>query len=162
MSTHKEFTQEEATRIGESLGINWDSVNIEEFRIGIGVELEHGSHDPETNVIGDDPELAGKIAWAHLKELPDYYTRLEKMEAEGENSKTDEFKLKGSEIKQKVEDIIKEGNARRVIIKDDSGKTIFEIPLTYGVVGVVFAPALAAVGAFAALVTSCTLVVERK
>ncbi len=82
MSEHKKFTTEEAKKIGDAIGINWDKVDIEEFRVGISVELEHGSHDPETDVIGDDENLAGKIAWAHLKELPDYYTRLLKMEQE--------------------------------------------------------------------------------
>lgn len=84
MSEHRTFTEAEAKRIGDAIGINWDKVAINEFRVGISVELEHDSHDPETNVINDDYNLAGKIAWAHLKELPDYYTRLEKMEKEGE------------------------------------------------------------------------------
>lgn len=84
MTNHRNFTSEEARKIGDNIGIDWQKVNIEEFRMGLSVELEHGSHDPETDVIGDDPLLAGKIAWAHLKELPDYYTRLAKMEAEGE------------------------------------------------------------------------------
>ncbi len=83
--THiKIFTLEEAKAIGDVIGIDFNKINIEEFRAGLGVELEHGSHDPETDVIGDDENLAGKIAWAHLKEFPDYYTRLKKMEAEGE------------------------------------------------------------------------------
>lgn len=56
--------------------------------MGLAVELEHGSHDPETNVINDDPKLAGKIAWAHLKEIKDYYTRLAKMEAGRSRPKT--------------------------------------------------------------------------
>ena len=84
MSSHKVFTSEEAKKIGDAIGIDWDKVDIKEFKAGLSVELEHGSHDPETNVINDDYNLAGKIAWAHLKELPDYYTRLEKMESEGE------------------------------------------------------------------------------
>ena len=84
MTNHKIFTEDEAKNIGESIGINWDAVDLKEFRMGLSVELEHGSHDPETNVINDDENLAGKIAWAHLKELPDYYTRLAKMEQEGE------------------------------------------------------------------------------
>lgn len=84
MTSHKEFTSDEAEAIGEAIGINWENVSLEEFRMGLQVELEHGSHDPETDVIGDDEHLAGKIAWAHLKELPDYYTRLNKMETEGE------------------------------------------------------------------------------
>jgi hypothetical protein len=54
--------------------------------LGLGVELEHGSHDPQTDVTGDDPIMTGKIALAHLKEFPDYYTRLGKMEAEAESS----------------------------------------------------------------------------
>ena len=55
--------------------------DLDQFRLGLGVELEHGAHDPETNVTGDDELITGKIAWAHLKELPDYYTRLARMEA---------------------------------------------------------------------------------
>lgn len=84
MSEHKTFTKEQAEAIGRTIGINFNEYDIEEFRMGLSVELEHGSHDPETNVIDDNEEMAGKIAWAHLKELPDYYTRLEKMEQEGE------------------------------------------------------------------------------
>jgi hypothetical protein len=84
MSNNKQFSVNEARIIGNNIGINWDKINIEEFAIGLGVELEHGSHDPETNVINDDENLAGKIAWAHLKEIRDYYTRLAKMESEGE------------------------------------------------------------------------------
>lgn len=84
MSDHKQFTSEEARQIGLAIGIDWDKFDLEEFRSGLSVELEHGSHDPETNVINDDANLAGKIAWAHLKEIPDYYTRLAKMEQEGE------------------------------------------------------------------------------
>jgi len=84
MSDYKQFTTEEARQIGDSLGIDWGSVDIEQFRQGLSVELEHGDHDPETDVIGNDHKLAGKIAWAHLKEFRDYYTRLEKMETEAE------------------------------------------------------------------------------
>lgn len=80
----KSFSSDEAQKIGESIGINFKEVNIDEFTMGLAVELEHGSHDPDTNVIDDNYLLAGKIAWAHLKEIPDYYTRLAKMEAEGE------------------------------------------------------------------------------
>jgi hypothetical protein len=80
------FTTEEARLLGETIGIDWATspFALEEFRIGLEVELEHGSHDPETDVTGDDPVLTGKIAWAHLKELSDYYTRLTAMEAEAE------------------------------------------------------------------------------
>jgi hypothetical protein len=80
------FTVEEAAHIGQEVGIDWDTApfDIEQFRMGLEVELEHGAHDAETDVTGDDPVLTGKIALAHLKEFPDYYTRLEKMEQEGE------------------------------------------------------------------------------
>jgi hypothetical protein len=84
MSASRNFTEEEAKRIGDSLGIDWGEVNLSEFRVGLGVELEHGTHDPETDVTGDDEILTGKIALAHLREFPDYYTRLEKLEAEAE------------------------------------------------------------------------------
>lgn len=73
---------EEAKRIGDGLGVDWDRVNPEEFRLGLEVELEHGSRDPQTNVTNDDPVMTGKIAWAHLKEFPDYYTRLKRLESE--------------------------------------------------------------------------------
>lgn len=84
MADYKVFSEDEARIIGSKIGINWDLVDIEQFRMGLTVELEHGSHDPQTNVIDDDEEKAGKIAWAHLKEIRDYYTRLKKMETEGE------------------------------------------------------------------------------
>jgi hypothetical protein len=82
------FTIEEARRIGAELGIDWAAspFDVEQFRLGLEVELEHGAHDPETNVTEDDPVLTGKIAWAHLKELPDYYTRLAIMEGEAETA----------------------------------------------------------------------------
>jgi hypothetical protein len=78
------FTSDEARQIGEAIGIDWTSApfELDQFRLGLAVELEHGAHDPETNVTGDDELVTGKIAWAHLKELPDYYTRLARMEAE--------------------------------------------------------------------------------
>ena len=80
----RKITSDEARRIGDGLGIDWQTVDIEEFRRGLEVELEHGAHDPETDVTGDDMTLTGKIAWAHLKEFPDYYTRLDKLEAEAD------------------------------------------------------------------------------
>ena len=80
MSSKREFTIEDATRIGNALGVHWDEVSIEEFRAGLAVELEHGAHDKTTNVTNDDELLTGKIALAHLKEYPDYYTRLAKLE----------------------------------------------------------------------------------
>lgn len=78
----REFSSEEAKQIGDQLGIDWTKFDLEQFRMGLEIESEHGSHDPETNVTNDDEIMTGKIAWAHLKEIPDYYTRLEKMEAE--------------------------------------------------------------------------------
>ncbi|MDQ5932185.1 MAG: hypothetical protein QG649_270 [Patescibacteria group bacterium] len=77
-------------------------------------------------------------------------------------AKREEFKVNGEELLSKVKEIIREGNARRLIIKEKDGKTIIEIPLTAGVVGIVIAPVLAAVGAIAALVTECTILVERR
>jgi hypothetical protein len=84
MGSGKKFTDEEAKRIGDKLGINWNEVELSEFRIGLGVELEHGSRDPDTDVTNDDEILTGKIALAHLREFPDYYTRLEKLESEAD------------------------------------------------------------------------------
>lgn len=84
MADKKQFTIDEAKQVGTLIGIDWARINADEFRRGLAVELEHGSGDPETNVINDDYSLAGKIAWAHLKEIRDYYTRLEKMETEAE------------------------------------------------------------------------------
>ena len=80
----KEFTTEDAKRIGNSIGVDWNKYDLEQFRMGLGVELEHGLHDAETNVTNDDEIMTGKIALAHLKEIPDYYTRLGKMEKEAE------------------------------------------------------------------------------
>lgn len=78
----KSFTAEEAKKIGESLGIKWDKYDMEQFRMGLDVELEHGRCDSHTNVSNDDSEITGKIALAHLNEFSDYYTRLDKMEKE--------------------------------------------------------------------------------
>jgi hypothetical protein len=82
MVIKKEFTLEEARIIGEKVGIDFTACSLEEFRKGLGVELEHGSRDSETNVTSNDEMMTAKIAWAHLKEIPDYYTRLQKMETE--------------------------------------------------------------------------------
>jgi hypothetical protein len=84
MTERRRFTPEEARRVGEEIGIDWASspFGVEEFRDGMDVELEHGLHDPETNVTDDDPHVTGRIARAHLNEFPDYYTRLERMEEE--------------------------------------------------------------------------------
>ena len=86
MTSKKHFTAEEAKRIGESLGIDWSKFDVEQYRMGLDVELEHGLVDPHTNVTNDDPTMTGKIALAHLNEFPDYYTRLEKMEKEAEGN----------------------------------------------------------------------------
>ncbi len=84
MSEKRVFTTEQAKKIGEKLGIRWDRYDVEQFRMGMDVELEHGKRDPHTNVTDDDPLTTGKIALAHLNEFPDYYTRLEKMEVEAD------------------------------------------------------------------------------
>ena len=84
MADSKRFTHEEAKKIGEALGIDWSKFDVEQFRTGLDVELEHGRRDPATNVTNNDPILTGKIALAHLNELPDYYTRLTEMEEEAE------------------------------------------------------------------------------
>lgn len=82
VSEGKNTTAEEARRIGEEIGIDWSRFDLEQFRAGLEVEFEHGSHDPQTDVTGDDPVLTGKIALAHMKEFPDYYERLRRMEEE--------------------------------------------------------------------------------
>lgn len=84
MTVRQRFSAGEAAAIGERLGIDWSSsaFDIEQFRAGMDVELEHGLQDPVTNVTEDDPIVTGKIALAHLREFADYYTRLERMEAE--------------------------------------------------------------------------------
>ena len=84
MSGGRSFTAEEARRVGEQIGIDWATApfDVDQFRRGMDVELEHGLHDDATNVTGDDPLVTGKIALAHLNEFPDYYTRLERMEEE--------------------------------------------------------------------------------
>jgi len=76
------FTPDQAKKIGKQLGIRWGKFDLEQFRTGLGVELEHGTANQTTDVTNDDPLLTGKIALAHLDEFPDYYTRLAKMEAE--------------------------------------------------------------------------------
>jgi len=84
METKKHFTTDEARNVGEALGIDWSKFDVEQFRMGMDVELEHGTRDLNTNVTNDDPIMTGKIALAHLNEFPDYYTRLEKLEKEAE------------------------------------------------------------------------------
>ena len=84
MANKRWISAEEARNVGSTLKIDWTKVDLEQFRRGLEVELEHGARDPETNVTDDDLTITGKIAWAHLKEFPDYYTRLDKLEAEAD------------------------------------------------------------------------------
>ena len=84
MAGKKRFTTEEAKQIGGKLGIDWSKFDVEQYRMGLDVELEHGTVDPHTNVTNDDPIMTGKIALAHLNEFTDYYTRFDKMEKEAE------------------------------------------------------------------------------
>lgn len=79
-----------------------------------------------------------------------------------EKFRTEEFRVDGEELLRKIKNLINEGNIRRVIIKDKDGKIVFEIPLTFGVVGALIAPQLAAIGAIAALLTEATVVVEKR
>ena len=84
MPERTKFSVDEARDVGQSIGIDWASApfDVEQFRMGMDVELEHGLHDLLTNVTDSDPLVTGKIALAHLKEFPDYYTRLARMEEE--------------------------------------------------------------------------------
>jgi hypothetical protein len=80
----RRISAEEAKQVGSKLGLDWKQIELEQFRRGLEVELEHGARDPQTNVTNDDLMLTGKIALAHLKEFADYYTRLDKLEAEAD------------------------------------------------------------------------------
>jgi hypothetical protein len=84
MTETRRTTSEEARRVGDEIGVDWDRFDLEQFRQGMDVEFEHGSRDPQTDVTHDDPIVTGKIALAHMKEFPDYYERLGHMEAEAE------------------------------------------------------------------------------
>jgi len=84
MSETRRTTIEEARRVGDEIGVDWNRFDVEQFRAGMDVEYEHGSHDIQTDVTGDDPIVTGKIALAHMKEFPDYYERLARMEQEAE------------------------------------------------------------------------------
>ena len=96
MTERTSFTSEEARRVGEEIGIDWASApfDLEEFRAGMNVELEHGLQDLLTNVTHDDPAVTGKIALAHLNEFSDYYTRLAAMEEEAKRDRAE--KVPGS------------------------------------------------------------------
>jgi hypothetical protein len=86
MTGSRQFSPDEARRIGERIGIDWAAgeVDLEQFRMGLSVELEHGSIDPATDVTHDDELVTGRIALAHLREIPDYYTRLAAMERDAQ------------------------------------------------------------------------------
>jgi hypothetical protein len=84
MAKKKSFNAKEAREIGDKLGITWKDYDVEQFRMGLDVELEHGTRSPSTNVTNDDPIMTGKIALAHLNEFPDYYTRLAVLEKEAD------------------------------------------------------------------------------
>jgi Protein of unknown function (DUF5661) len=91
VSTRTHFSADAARKVGVEIGIDWDSApfDLEQFRSGMDVELEHGLRDPATNVTDDDPVMTGKIALAHLTEFPDYYTRLERMEEQAKREHVD-------------------------------------------------------------------------
>jgi hypothetical protein len=86
MTIKRSFTSDEALAVATELEIDFEVLrfDLEQFRMGMDVELEHGLRDPETNVSGDDPIVTGKIALAHLTEFPDYYTRLAILEREAQ------------------------------------------------------------------------------
>ena len=85
MTAKRRFTDEEARRIGDEIGVDWTTIPLDQFRQGLAIELEHGSRDPQTNVTNDDEVMTGRIALAHLKEYPDYYDRLSRVENEGDS-----------------------------------------------------------------------------
>jgi hypothetical protein len=84
MTAREHFTYDQAREIGQQLNVDWSKFDVDQFRRGMDVELEHGRVDANTNVSNDDPLVTGKIALAHLNEFPDYYDRLDKMEEEAE------------------------------------------------------------------------------
>lgn len=84
MSVEEHFTADQAKDIGQRLGVDWSKFEVEQFRHGMDVELEHGVVNFETNITNNDPLMTGKIALVHLNEFSDYYDRLDKMEQEAE------------------------------------------------------------------------------
>ena len=82
MKRRKKFTREQALEIGKAIGIDFNKIDLGQFMMGLEVEMEHGTRFPQANVTNDDPILTGKIAYAHLLEFPDYYTRLAELEKE--------------------------------------------------------------------------------
>ena len=89
MTVTRRTTSEEARRVGDEIGVDWSRFDLGQFQAGMDVEFEHGAHDPQTDVTHDDPIITGKIALAHMKEFPDYYERLERMEQEAESDWAD-------------------------------------------------------------------------
>ena len=89
MTETRRTSPEEARRVGDAIGVDWNRFDLEQFRMGMDVEFEHGSHDPQTDVTHDDPITTGKIALAHMKEYADYYERLERMERQAEQDWAD-------------------------------------------------------------------------
>jgi Protein of unknown function (DUF5661) len=84
VTEQRRTTIEQARRVGDEIGVDWDRFDVEQFRSGMDVEFEHGCHDSQTDVTGYDPIVTGKIALAHMKEFPDYYEGLAHMEQEAE------------------------------------------------------------------------------
>ena len=89
MSEEPRTTTEEAKRVGDEIGVDWNRFDLEQFRAGMDVEFEHGRHDPQTDVTGEERITTGNIALAHMKEFPDYYERLERMEREADRDWAD-------------------------------------------------------------------------
>ena len=89
MSITRRTTLEEAKRVGDEIGVDWEHFELEQFRNGMDVEYEHGAHDAQTDVTHDDPILTGKIVLAHMKEFPDYYERLEQMEKQAKRDRAE-------------------------------------------------------------------------
>jgi hypothetical protein len=89
----RQFGFDEAKRIGDALGVDWNMFPVEQFRLGLGVEFEHGTRDPQTNVTHDDLLMTGRLVWAHLKQIPDYYSRLLKMAKDADKYWSQELSL---------------------------------------------------------------------
>jgi Protein of unknown function (DUF5661) len=87
VSEKRRTTTDEARRVGEAIGVDWNRFDLAQFRAGMDAEFEHGSRDPQTDVRHDDPIVTGTIALAHMKKFPDYDERLERMEREAERER---------------------------------------------------------------------------
>lgn len=117
MNEQRRTTTAEARRVGDAIGVDWSRFDLEQFRAGMDVEFEHGAHDPQTDVTGDDPIITGKIALAHMKEFPDYYERLERMEREAEREWAEKLPAAlASELDSKHRDTL-----RRIFSHPSSG-----------------------------------------